>query len=175
MSRQSTEIYAIQNLQRYLRQLSYDEEQIKAPPIDGVFEGETQDALRAFQALKGLPVTGVADQETWELLYTLYRASLAKNAPPRAVSVFPRTPESYALTPGSEGIAVSLLQHMLIELAYLYGDLGELSISGIYDAPTERAVSAFQDRNVLKKTGSVDRATWNQIADQFQGGGIGDS
>ncbi len=168
MSRQSTEANAIRNLQRYLRQLSYDEPQIKAPPVDGIFESDTRDALRAFQSLKGLPVTGTADPETWELLYTLYRISLAENAPPRAVSVFPRTPKNYTITLGTSGIAVSLLQHMLTELTDLYSDLGDFSISGIYDPPTQRAVSAFQGHNVLKKTGVVDRGTWNRIADLYR-------
>ena len=39
---------AIENLQRYLRQLSYDHPEIPAPPIDGVFESQTKDALNAF-------------------------------------------------------------------------------------------------------------------------------
>ena len=167
MPERNNESAAIRNLQRYLRQLSYDEESIKAPPIDGVFASDTRDALRSFQSLKGLPVTGVADQETWELLYALYRASLARNSPPRTVAIFPRTPENYELRVGSEGAVVMLLQYMLSELTRDYSDLGDLTPSGVYDTPTENAVTTFQSHNVLRKNGKVDRETWNQIADQY--------
>lgn len=167
MPDRNNEAAAIRNLQRYLRQISYDEESIKAPPIDGVFESDTRDALRSFQSLKGLPVTGTADQETWELLYAVYRASLAENSPPRTVAIFPRTPTNYELVLGNEGAVVMLLQYMLNELTHSYSDLGEIPLSGIYDTPTENAVSTFQSHNVLQKNGRVNRETWNQIADQY--------
>ena len=167
MPERKNEATAIRNLQRYLRQLSYDEKTIKAPPIDGVFESDTRDALRSFQALKGLPVTGVADQETWELLYALYRASLAQNSPPSTVAIFPRIPKDYELRLGNADAIVMLLQYMLNELTRDYSDLGELTPSGIYDAATENAVTIFQGHNVLKKNGRVDRRTWNQITDQY--------
>ena len=158
---------AIRNLQRYLRQLSYDEESITRPPIDGIFESDTREAVRNFQALKGLPQTGTADRDTWELLYASYRSSIANNSPPRTVALFPRTPASEKLTVGSQGFTVMTLQHMLNELTLDYSDLGDFSISGIYDEPTQSAVRAFQRHNVLEQTGEVDRLTWNQIADQY--------
>ncbi|MBQ9760468.1 MAG: peptidoglycan-binding protein [Clostridia bacterium] len=167
MPDQNTEAQAILNLQRYLRQLSYDEESIKAPPVDGIFETDTQNALRAFQKLKGLPVTGKADQETWELLYALYRASLAKNSQPRPIALFPRTPTDYELALGATGVLVMLLQYMLDELTHSYSDLGDFSVNGTFDEPTKAAVNAFQSHNVLRQTGAVDRDTWNQIADQY--------
>lgn len=167
MPERNNESAAIRNLQRYLRQISYDEDSIKAPPIDGVFETDTRDALRAFQALKGLPVTGSANQETWELLYAVYRASLSKNSPPRMIAIFPRTPDDYELTLGEQGTLVMLLQYMLTELTHSYSDLGSFSINGTYDTPTKSAVSAFQSHNVLQNTGNVNRDTWNQIADQY--------
>ena len=40
---------AIFNLQRYLRQLSYHDTAIPSPPLDGVMDTVTTDALKAFQ------------------------------------------------------------------------------------------------------------------------------
>ena len=57
-----TQAQAIQNLQTYLRQLSYHDQSIKAPPIDGIFDTDTKQSLMDFQASRGLPPTGVADQ-----------------------------------------------------------------------------------------------------------------
>ena len=73
---------AIQNLQRYLRRLSYFNEEIGAVPIDGVFDGETEGALRSFQRAEGLPETGRADRDTWERLYAAFVAETARDLPP---------------------------------------------------------------------------------------------
>ena len=167
MTKEETEVQAIQNLQRYLRQLSYDEESIPAPPIDGIFESDTRRALQSFQVLKDLEPTGRADQETWELLYAAYRASLARNSPPRTVAVLPRTPPDAELIRGSIGFPVMALQHMLRELTFNASYLGPIEVTGTYDEATEAAVLAFQAHNVLKKTGRVDLETWNEITDQY--------
>lgn len=42
--------------------------------IDGVFGPTTYQAVRAFQAWTGLPVTGVVDQSTWDYLYRSFRS-----------------------------------------------------------------------------------------------------
>lgn len=158
---------AIENLQRYLRQLSFWNPEIPAPPIDGIWESRTEAALRAFQRLQGLPTTGVADQNTWNLLYDEYRISLAEHSPPNQILVFPFDPEGYMLTPDSIGFAVSSLQYMLRELHYHYSRLQDLEMTGIYDAPTVTAVKDFQEKNQLFPDGNTGLLTWNAIADQY--------
>lgn len=158
---------SVENLQRYLRQLSYDEPTLIAPPIDGIFESQTEEALREFQRLRGIPITGSADQETWELLYNAYRSSLAYNSPPRPILVFPPDPEGYAITVGSIGFPVLALQHMLRELSYNYFGLSNIELSGIYDEQTQNAVRTFQSGNRLPVDGNVGLVTWNAIADQY--------
>ena len=60
--------------------------------VDGIFGRETQQAVRVFQAREGLPVTGIADLETWELLND--RAESAR------VSQLEAEPLRLALLPG---------------------------------------------------------------------------
>ena len=158
---------AVQNLQRYLRQLSFDEATIAPVPIDGIFDTATETSLREFQRLRGLPVTGVADRETWEQLYADYRASLSLNSPPRPIAVFPLEPPWYVLTRGARGFAVLVLQHMLRELHQNHSELSQLTPTGEYDEPTEAAVRLFQERNRLPVDGSVGLLTWNAIADRY--------
>jgi peptidoglycan hydrolase-like protein with peptidoglycan-binding domain len=158
---------AVANLQRYLRQLAYWEENIPQPPVDGIFESRTEEALREYQRLRGLPVTGSADFDTWERLYADYRASLAAHSPPRQASIFPIYPENYVITEGSTGFAVTALQYMLSELRHSYSYLEDLVISGIYDAQTARAVQRFQRENGISGEGGVGLATWNAITDQY--------
>ena len=158
---------AVQNLQRYLRRLSYGEESIPAPPIDGVLETQTIEALREFQRLRGLPITGIADLETWELLYSDYRAALSYNAPPRQISVFPLDPQGYVLLPNATGFAVTALQYMLRELHHSYFALLDVSETGVYDEQTQAAVRKFQELNRLPVSGNTDLLTWNAVADQY--------
>lgn len=166
MPQYPNEAQAIENLQRYLRQLSYSDPSITPPPIDGILERDTTQALRDFQRTRGMPETGVADRDTWEQLYDAYRASLVQNAPPRAVSFFP-IGESFAIFQESNAaFPTAVLQYMLRELGARYDDFEELSITGLYDPATARAVEVFQARNRLPVTGRVDLATWNAVTDQ---------
>lgn len=157
----------VQNLQRYLRQLAFFEEGIGLPPVDGIFERDTEQSLRDFQASRGLPVTGSADRRTWELLYEAYRASLSDNSPPRGVDFYSRNPKGQKLGRGREGFDVAVVQYMLRELSQLYTGLEEITLNGVYDVPTEAAVRIFQEKNFIPPTGEVDLLTWNSLADQY--------
>ncbi len=157
---------AVRNLQAYLRQLSHAGEDITMPPLDSIFESNTEQALRDFQRTRGLEETGVADLETWELLYAAYRASLAERTIPQSVDLFPRFPLGFRLRMGARSFTVSALQYMLSELEALYGGMEQISISGIYDTATADAVGEFQRVNLLPVTNEVDLLTWNLIADQ---------
>ena len=158
---------AVANLQRYLRQLAYWEAEIPQPPVDGIFEGRTEEALRAYQRTRFIPVTGIADFDTWERLYADYRASLAAHAPPRQVSIFPIYPENYVIAEGSAGFAVTALQYMLSELRHSYAYPEDLAVSGIYDAQTADAVQRFQREHGILEEAGVGLATWNAITDQY--------
>ena len=68
---------------------------------------------------------------------------------------------------GEESFLVSAIQYMLIEIGILYDDLGVLTINGIYDEPTSRAISEFQFRNLLPRTGRVDKRTHDRLVDSF--------
>ncbi len=154
---------AVRNLQAYLRQLSYADPSITPPPVDGVLDSATVRAIREFQESRGLPVTGVADQLLWETLYAAYRASLAENAPPQRMEVFPLLPADFTLDVGSVGFPVAAVQFMLRELEGNYGSLLGTEVTGRFDENTLRAVMDFQRRNALPPNGKVDRATWNKI------------
>lgn len=166
MNGHENQAVATENLQRYLRQLSFWEA-ITPPPIDGIFDDATERALSEYQALRGLAVTGNADQETWERLYADYRASLARHSPPRQISVFYLDPEGYVLREGGVGFAVYALQYMLSELRHSYRALESVVPTGVYDAETAAAVRFFQEQNGLPDEGGVGTVTWNAIADQY--------
>lgn len=159
---------AIRNLQTYLRQLSYTDESISSPPIDGIFDTVTENSLRDFQRRASLPESGVADRETWNRLYEEYLRSLNENAVPEPLSLFPRVPNGYYLSRGDEYYLVSIIQLLLNELRIIYDSFIPLVVSGIFDEATEANIIDFQSKNQLPPTGQVDRATWDRIAKSFQ-------
>lgn len=166
-SERTNEREAIRNIQRYLRQLSYVNENIPAPPIDGVYDEATREAVRAFQRVEGLPATGVVDEATFVLLFGRYEESLRRESAPVPLSQFPRLSPGYALREGDESFLVRLIQYALGELDLIYEGLDDVPQTGVYDQKTAKAVRDFQGRHGLPQTGEVDRATWDALASTY--------
>ena len=166
------EAQATANLQRYLRQLSYHHPEITPPPIDGIFERDTEESLKDFQTMVGLPITGRADRRTWDALYAMYRASIAENEPPRTVAILPFVAGEILLQKGDEGFTINVLQYMLRELGESLAELEEVEITGIFDNKTARAVRLFRKQNGLPEGETVDLITWNTLVDRFNRLGV---
>ena len=165
MAERPNEAESIANLQRYLRQLGYFDPDIPFAPIDGIFESDTQAALTAFQQKNGLPPTGTADRDTWDVLFREYNKSMNEQAVPEPVFFFPRYPIGYDVGTGDDGMVVTVIQLLLRELLTLYGqDDGSLSNTGVFDDDTEKAVLNFQATHRVPETGRVDKNTWDLLA-----------
>ena len=159
---------AISNLQRYLRQLSYFNGDHEPIAINGIWNDETRRALIAFQQANRLAPTGTADEQTWNLLFSQYRASLEENSPPSSVPFFPRYPTGGSLGLGDESFVVSVIQYILTELSVLYDNLEAVEINGVFDENTQAAVSEFQRRNLFPQNGRVDKRTWDRLVTSFE-------
>ena len=159
---------AISNLQRYLRQLSYFDEDINHVVINGVWNDETRNALLTFQRKNGLSPTGTADEQTWNLLFSQYKSSIDENSPPSPISFFPREPIGQSIGLGDEGFIVSVIQYMLNEISILYDNLENVEINGFFDEATQAAVSEFQKRNLFPQSGRVDKRTWDRLVISYE-------
>ena len=129
MDHPQTKTDAVRNLQRYLRRLSFDDPTLMRVPVDGIFERQTEDAVKAFQVAYGLPETGRVDRRTWDRIYDAYlRAERATDRTP-ITNFFPAYPEGYELAYGEHSLTVSLLQLLLQELTVIYDSIsiGEIS------------------------------------------------
>ena len=160
---------AVTNLQRYLRRLSfeYDMPNMPRPPIDGIFDTDTENALIAFQRQMGLPATGVADKETWDKLFLEYMRVTEAERLAQGLSIFPDTPKDYAISQGDTLTLVRILQLLLLELSLTYDIFEDITENGVFDEKTEAAVKKFQAANLLPITGEVDRRTWNRIVREY--------
>lgn len=160
------ETQAIFNLQRYLRGVSRFDPDVPSVDEDGIFGDATRVSLEAFQRKYGLPVTGVADAETWARLFDEYLAGVEAATRPAPVYVFPRFPPDYSVGRGDASIVVAVIQMLLRDVIILYGeDATRLPLDGVYGELTEEAVRDFQRIQRLPVDGRVDRVTWNRLAE----------
>lgn len=65
--------YHIYLIQAMLAALSDIYQQLKAPEVNGILDGPTQQGLRWIQSVSGLPQTGALDTATWNHLNAVYR------------------------------------------------------------------------------------------------------
>ena len=104
------------DLQTFLRRIQQSEGNATPLVPDGLFGAQTAAAVREYQQQHCLPVTGIADQRTWNAIYASYAALITADALPMQTAFFP--PESdTVLKPGAKSPSVYVLQLMLSEIA----------------------------------------------------------
>ncbi|MBI5156843.1 MAG: peptidoglycan-binding protein [Acidimicrobiia bacterium] len=111
--------------------------------VDGIFGRKTEAATKAFQSAKGLAVSGVVDQATWDSL----------GGPPLVAD-----PADVIIAYRTRGAAVFDLQRRLAQAGYSPGP-----IDGAFGPKTRAAVTAFQQAKGLDASGVVNGATWQAL------------
>ncbi len=151
----------VEELQKYLHRISYENPNIPRIIPDGIYGTETADAVRAFQRAYGLTDNGEANSATWERIAEVYQELVGTIA--EALEVFPAEAE-VLIRSGDTGLAVLVIQSILHTLGELYENLPLLEITGLYDPDTVTAVREFQKHSNYPMTGNVDVPTWNLLA-----------
>ena len=130
--------------------------------VDGIYGNMTRDAIYAFQSIFNLPLTGVVNEATWNLLMT-EAASVAGGGggggtpPPPA---FPGT----NISMGATGPNVRLIQEAINTIAPNFpGRLWILNVDGVFGPMTRDAIFSFQSVFGMPITGVVNEATWNRL------------
>ncbi len=138
---------------------------------DNIFGQDTEDAVRAFQEIFNLPVTGTVDQGTWyqiAYIYTSVKRLAELNSEGVKLEDISRQ-YSETLRLGMTGEQVQVLQYYLEVIGAYYEQVQPAAITGTFDAQTAAAVESFQQVFGLPRTGVVDRATWNAMYEAYAG------
>lgn len=135
----------------------------------GVFDAATEASVIAFQSIFSLTPDGIVGSATWYQLERIYVAVLKLSELRSEGQSFTAVSFQYpqALSVGDTGSGVERLQYMLAVLAEFLPAIPDVTQTGVYDAQTQSAVSAFQSYAGLPVTGSVDEPTWNAIYSQY--------
>ena len=142
----------IKQLQTYLYYLSLKNKALPSIAADGIYGDETRDAVIAYQKMRGLPVTGVADPATIKAIVGVtFVVSDGENT---AVGTF-WLPD---LKVGDRGDEVRLLQTALRIRGY---DCG--AADGIFGAKTQAALNKFKEDRGMDPDGTADREVWEKV------------
>lgn len=151
-----------QELQQLLYEIAHYNRRIPLIIPDGIFGPETEETVKAFQREYGLPQTGSADPDTWDKIAEINRFFFSK---PFVIDIFD---SDTIIIPGEAGPLLQIIQVMLGAVARKYRNLPPIPVSGIYDGPTERAVTEFKkSSNHSGVNDGIDREFWNNLVALF--------
>lgn len=155
----------VRSLQTMLRVLAQDDPRLPTVVPDGIYGPTTMHAVTAFQRQNGLPVTGVTDQQTWELIVNLHESALIRVGKAQPIEIVLEPGQIFRRNDTSPYIY--LLQSMLTQLSLDNPSIIPPGHSGIMDEDTVRSLAAFQQLAGLPVTGEFDRITWKHLVLQF--------
>lgn len=140
----------------------------KINPVDGIYGPQTQAAVEAFQQIFALEPDGIVGRATWYQLVRVYVAvtRLAElQSEGQRFLFIQEYPEFLSL--GDRGELVEQLQYMLLVISSFVPTVQAPDQTGVFDNATLYAVRSFQRYAGLPVTGSVGKATWDTIFEQF--------
>lgn len=156
----------VRTLQYYLSIIAYFNSDLQPVPMEGIFDSKTVDAVERFQEFYGLPVTGIVDNDTWNVIDRIYTETveaLPKGYQGSNAKLYP----GYFLTPGMRNDNVTDLQTYLNLIGRNIPEIPEIPITGFFGEQTENAVRIFQRLFGIPVSGDVGPITWYQIALQY--------
>ena len=159
--------FNIRQIQRALRILHKNGENIPVVYEDGIFGPETERGVIAFQKQNGLEPSGIVDYETWVRLMEKANEYIKKNAEPFPIFPYVSDEESSVL-PEDEGKAIWFLQAMLIAIAEKYSGIDGVVLNGKNDEATQNAIKYIHKCETGENcSGTLTRKSWNSVARLF--------
>ena len=152
----------VEELQKMLRTIAKADRKSPMPLPNGVFDAETEAALKHFQRTHALPVTGAADLDTWNAVRAAYRAlaPLVLPLPPLEL----RWEPLQIISPGSSNAHLYLIQAMLHVLGDSYANLPPVEVTGTHDEKSVAAVRKLHQLAGMPDNSVIDQRTWQILS-----------
>ncbi len=136
---------------------------------DGLFDVETENAVRAFQRIFNLDEDGIVGKATWYKINYIYAAvkRLSELDSEGVALADVNRQFRTSLGRGDSGVNVRLIQYYINVIAEFNDFIPAVESDGIFGAATENAVRAFQQSEGISQTGIVDRETWDALYNRY--------
>jgi len=137
----------------------------KVSPATGVFDENTEEAVKEFQRIFNLTPDGIVGKATWYRMVYLYVGVLRLAELVSEGQTFYGVQFQYpgVLQEGDAGGEVRIVQYMLALLAEFDDVLLPLQTDGVFGARTAQAVRQYQSLVGLTPDGIIGRATWESL------------
>ena len=135
----------------------------------GLYDEETANAVKKFQEIFSLPVTGIVNKATWYKIKYIYNSvkklsDLYSEGLSKEEATFLYEDE---LNYGDTGIEVEFIHYYLDALAFLDNDIPRLKTNSIYSNNSITMVKAFQKKYGLPVTGVFTYADWKVLKNAY--------
>jgi len=155
----------VRSLQTMLRVIAEDDPSLPIIIPDGIYGPSTMIAVTAFQRREAIPVTGIADENTWNQIAAAYEPALIRVGKAEPIEILLEPGQVIIL--GESSPYVYLLQGMLAQLSQDHEDILLPGFGGVLDSDTAESLRGFQRLSGLPDTGTLDRITWHHLVRQF--------
>lgn len=160
----------VQAIQRDLNRIRINYPAI--PKIEtalGAYNKETEDAVKKFQEIFNLPVTGEVDKATWYRIKYIYTSVkklsdlYSEGLSPQEATFLYKDEIKY----GDTGIEVEYIHYFLDAIAFLDPDIPRLKTNSVFNDNTKTMLMAFQSKYGLPVTGIVTYTDWALLRDVY--------
>ena len=136
----------------------------------GIYDESTVLAVKKFQEIFSLPVTGIVDKATWYKIKYIYisvkkLSDLYSEGLTEREATFLYEDE---LNYGDTGIEVEHIHYFLDAIAFLDPDIPRLQTNSIYNDNSITMVKAFQEKYKLPVTGIFTYQDWKVLKDVYK-------
>ena len=135
------------------------------------FTIETENAVKKFQEIFNLPITGVVDKSTWYRIKYLYNAvKKISDLYSEGISIDEATLLfNKNLQIGDSGQYIKTLNYLINVISYFDSSIPFLDLSeDIFNDDTKQVVVAIQNKYGLDGDGIVDSETWKVIKEVYR-------
>lgn len=156
----------VRSLQYMLNRLAIQYPQLPRLAVDGIFGERTLEAVMLFQRDFHPPVTGVVNNETWDAIRATYLdVELQFGAPP-PLNVLPNG--SFNAPQGKEGAPLLIVQAMFSSLSGVMDNFQPCEMNSCNSGQTHENLRTIQQLADLPVTGTLDRVTWSFLVQLYQ-------
>ena len=135
----------------------------------GIYETETEAAVKKFQEIFALPITGNVDKATWYKIKYIYTSVkklsdlYSEGLSPEEATVLYKDELKY----GDTGIEVEFIHYYLDAISFLDPDIPHLQTNSVFNDNTKQMVMAFQSKYGLPVPGIITYVDWKVLVEVY--------